>query len=89
VQGLVSGGRDAMILKHIVALCRDMEIATIAEMIETREASDICRELGVTMGQGYLFAKPLPKPRWTPPPPAATKGASLRGRRNGKYDEWG
>lgn len=87
VQGLVAGGRDAMILKHIVALCRDMEIATIAEMIETREASDICRDLGVTMGQGYLFAKPLPKPRWAPPPPA--KVASLRGRRNGKYDEWG
>jgi EAL domain-containing protein (putative c-di-GMP-specific phosphodiesterase class I) len=87
VQELVAGSRDAMILKHVVALCDEMDVATIAEMIETREAAGVCKDLGVTLGQGWVFAKPLPKPVWSPPEPP--KSASIRGRRNGKVETWG
>lgn len=33
---------------------------TIAEAIETEEQLRVCRELGITEGQGYLFAAPAP-----------------------------
>jgi EAL domain-containing protein (putative c-di-GMP-specific phosphodiesterase class I) len=86
VQELAAGSRDAMILKHVVGLCDEMGVPTIAEMIETRQAAGICKDLGVTLGQGWVFSKPLPKPVWIPPAPTAP---SIRGRRNGKVETWG
>ena len=34
--------------------------ATIAEAIETEGQLNVCRELGITEGQGFLFARPAP-----------------------------
>src|SRR6185312_6274494 len=36
---LTAGSRDEVILKHMVSLCRDLRIETIAEMIETEETA--------------------------------------------------
>jgi EAL domain-containing protein (putative c-di-GMP-specific phosphodiesterase class I) len=38
--------------------CRQAEIALVAEGIETREQLDALRDLGITYGQGFLFAHP-------------------------------
>jgi len=77
VQALRRGGRDAVLLKHIVALCSDLGMTTIAEMVETRDAANLLRDLGVELGQGWHFAKPLPKPQWrvAAPPPVKRMGA--------------
>lgn len=46
-------------LVDLVARCADtIGAQTIAEAIETEEQLRICRDLGVTFGQGYLFAAP-------------------------------
>jgi len=84
VQGLAEGNRDAVILKHVVAMCREIGLATIAEMVETRDAARVCKELGVNLGQGWVFSKPLPEPKWSPP-----KAPHVRGRRQGEFQEWG
>jgi EAL domain-containing protein (putative c-di-GMP-specific phosphodiesterase class I) len=52
---------DRAFLRAMVGLCRDLGIATVAEMIETEEQAKLIAELGVTYGQGYLFGRPGPE----------------------------
>ena len=48
-------------LVELVARCADtIGARTIAEAIETEEQLAVCRELGITEGQGYLLARPAP-----------------------------
>ena len=57
-------------LVDLVARCADtIGALTIAEAIETDEQLQICRDLGIQQGQGYLFARPAPWDRirdWRP-----------------------
>ncbi len=50
--------RHVPFVKAIIQLCRDLDIRTIAEMIENAETVKILAGLGVDYGQGYLFGKP-------------------------------
>lgn len=81
VRDLAPGGRDAMLLKHLVALCRDLSIETVAEMVENPHVAAMVRGLGIDMGQGWHYAKPLPTPEWTPQP--------IYARRVGLQESWG
>lgn len=48
-------------LVELVARCADtIGARTIAEAIETEEQLQICRDLGITEGQGFLLARPAP-----------------------------
>ncbi len=48
-------------LVDLVARCADtIGATTIAEAIETEEQLQVCRDLGIAEGQGYLFAAPGP-----------------------------
>lgn len=48
-------------LVDLVARCADtIGAKTIAEAIETEEQLQVCKDLGITQGQGYLFAAPGP-----------------------------
>ena len=77
--------RDATIVKHVAALCRDLQIATIAEMIETAEAARLAADMGVSLGQGWHYGKPTAQPIWSPAPKAGPAAA----RRKGAVDQWG
>lgn len=46
------------IARAIIGLCKDLRISVIAEGVETVEEAVILRGLGVSLFQGYLFAKP-------------------------------
>lgn len=46
------------IVKNVVRLCFDMDIQVIAEGIETPPERDFLRDIGITLMQGYLFARP-------------------------------
>ncbi len=51
----------------IVAVCRDMRLAIVAEGVETVEERDALAGLGAELLQGYLFAKPgkpFPEVSW-------------------------
>ncbi len=85
VKALASNGREAMLIKHTAALCRDLGVVTIAEMIETRETAQALMALGVNLGQGWLFGRPEAEPTWTPPRPAVRSAA----RRKGEMESWG
>jgi diguanylate cyclase (GGDEF)-like protein len=47
------------IIKSLTGLCDDMEIACVAEGVETRAQLDTLRRLGCDLIQGYYFAKPM------------------------------
>lgn len=82
IQKLHANSRESVILKHVVALCRELGIGTIAEMIETRGAGEIARRLGVELGQGWAYSEPLPEPVW------AGAEAPVVTRRKGETVDW-
>ena len=64
IAGQLAAGRDrdpgaAILADAIVVLGRSLDIATVAEGIETEEHARRMRDLGCTYGQGYFFARPL------------------------------
>ena len=59
VAGL-AGVTDRSIVEAVVALARGLRIGVVAEGIETEAQFRILRDIGCDVGQGYLFARPLP-----------------------------
>ena len=59
VQVVEGDSRSAALAGAIVALGESLDIATVAEGIETKEHAERMRALGCTYGQGYFFAKPM------------------------------
>lgn len=51
--------RTASIASPIVAFGHHLGAEVVAEGIETRAQHDTLQDLGVTVGQGYLYAKPM------------------------------
>lgn len=52
--------RDRALLKHMVELCRALNLKTVAEMVETEAVAQVVHDLGVDYGQGWLFGRPQP-----------------------------
>ncbi|MFM8819845.1 MAG: EAL domain-containing protein [Phenylobacterium sp.] len=66
IQSMTEGSRDAILVKHLVALCGELGVATIAEMVESDDVARLSRKLGVHLGQGWAFSRPLDQPQWRP-----------------------
>ena len=61
VTGLRRETADSSIVGAVVGLGRALRLAVVAEGVETaEEAAQLC-ELGCALGQGYHFARPLPR----------------------------
>jgi EAL domain-containing protein (putative c-di-GMP-specific phosphodiesterase class I) len=74
--------RDAMnqpraraLLATVIGFCRANRIASIAEMIETRQQASVLQKLGLQLGQGYLFGKPEIVEPMRPSPDMPAKGS--------------
>ena len=48
------------IIKTIIDLAANLQLATVSEGIECQEEADILARMGCLFGQGYYFAKPMP-----------------------------
>ena len=53
-------------------------------MIETEEVAKAAADLGVELGQGWLFGKPVAKPEGMERAPTA-----VAARRRGEVESWG
>jgi diguanylate cyclase (GGDEF)-like protein len=51
---------DAVIVRSLVELGRNLGLATVAEGVESQEAMDLLGSYGCEMAQGYLISRPLP-----------------------------
>jgi len=58
VRQIESSRAKQAIVKSLVALCADLQIAVVAEGIETPAERDCLSDAGIHLMQGYLFAKP-------------------------------
>jgi EAL domain-containing protein (putative c-di-GMP-specific phosphodiesterase class I) len=47
------------IIRHTVAMLKDMGVIPLCEGIETRDEQSALEDLGVELMQGYLFSKPI------------------------------
>ena len=54
------GGRSIAVVRAAVELGHALGVAVIAEGIEDRVQLESLRELGCRLGQGFLFARPMP-----------------------------
>lgn len=48
------------VVASLVQIVRDLGIYPLAECIETPEEAEVCRQIGFTFAQGYLYGKPVP-----------------------------
>ncbi len=58
IAGLRGGERPYMMA--MIELARNLDVQLIAEGVETEAQREELLEAGITLGQGYLFARPLP-----------------------------
>lgn len=61
VSGVTENERQSAIVEMILLLAKRINMQVIVEGIETPHEYHYLRKLGVSWGQGYLFAKPLPQ----------------------------
>lgn len=61
IRDIPSNTKDIAIVRAILALGASMGFNVVAEGIETQEQCDFLQAEGCCEGQGYYFAKPMPK----------------------------
>ncbi len=81
VRELAANGRDAAMVRHLVKLCGELNVRTVAEMVETAEIEAVVRAAGVDFAQGWLYGRPAERPVGLDAPAA--------GRRQGVMESWG
>jgi diguanylate cyclase (GGDEF)-like protein/PAS domain S-box-containing protein len=67
--------RNAMLIRAMIGLARDLDMQTTAEGVETTEELLLVRNLGCSLVQGYIFGKPMPAEEAAE---VAAKGAATR-----------
>jgi diguanylate cyclase (GGDEF)-like protein/PAS domain S-box-containing protein len=66
VAGLGIDGEDDAIVAAVVGLTQRLGLRAVAEGVETEDQATRLRDLGCDLGQGFLFARPLPPEDITP-----------------------
>jgi EAL domain-containing protein (putative c-di-GMP-specific phosphodiesterase class I) len=55
IRDLQHGGREATFVRHLVRMCGELGVRTLAEMVETQDAEDAVRRAGVDLAQGWFY----------------------------------
>ena len=84
VRELASSGRDDAMIRHLVGLCHELKVDTVAEMVETQAIEDVLRRAGVDYAQGWLYGQASGEPTYPAPRPVVSAA-----RRRGSVDQWG
>jgi diguanylate cyclase (GGDEF)-like protein/PAS domain S-box-containing protein len=60
IRGVPNGGNALAIVRAVASLANSLEMATIAEGVETERQLEMVRSLGCTEMQGFVFSPPRP-----------------------------
>lgn len=88
VRNAMEKQRNQAFLKAVAGLCHDLDISTIAEMIEDEPCAQMLSGCGVQFGQGYMFGKPafdiaeFKNAKTSPPKSSATARKILPGQQS-------
>ena len=82
IKQLRTQDRDGVLVRHLVQLCNELKISTIAEMVEDEETKSALIACGVDFAQGYLLGRPGALPALQAEPVRAA-------RRMGAVEGWG
>ena len=68
-------------LRHLIKLCGELKVRTVAKMVETSEIETVVKAAGVDFAQGWLYGRPTER----------LLGLDIepRARRKGAVDGWG
>lgn len=62
INDLCSNQNTRILVEHLIHICRQLGIDSVAEGVEEREQLQILEDIGCTYAQGYLYNKPIPVP---------------------------
>ena len=65
VNGLPDNKQDGAIVEALLSIARAFSFATLAENVETEAQAAALRAAGCGLGQGYLYARPMPSDDFT------------------------
>ncbi len=77
VDGITTVARQEAVATAVIRMAQALDLAAVAEGIETEEQARMLRHLGYRFGQGYLYARPL-----APHDVAALSAPALIGHRS-------
>jgi EAL domain-containing protein (putative c-di-GMP-specific phosphodiesterase class I) len=60
VEGVVTVDRQAAVAMAVSRIAGALNLASVAEGVETEEQARVLRDLGYQSAQGYLYSRPLP-----------------------------
>ena len=60
VREILNDPSNQLIVQAVIGLAGAFQLQVIAEGVETTEQLAVLRKLGCDVGQGYLFARPMP-----------------------------
>jgi EAL domain-containing protein (putative c-di-GMP-specific phosphodiesterase class I) len=88
IRDLQHGGRESAFIRHLVTMCGELGVKTLAEMVETPQVEEAVRRAGVDFAQGWLYGPAADRPG----PPLAAAGPAVTAvakRRKGAMESWG
>ncbi|MBS2551316.1 GGDEF domain-containing protein [Catenulispora sp. NL8] len=60
VDGVPAEPRQTALVKGIIGIAKSLTLMVVAEGVETREQRRALQNMGADLGQGYLYARPMP-----------------------------
>lgn len=86
IRELQHGGRESTFIRHLVHMCGELGVKTLAEMVETSQAEEAVRRAGVDYAQGWFYGPAADEPG---APRAQNQSTRPAARRLGAVETWG
>lgn len=85
IRELQHGGRESTFIRHLVTMCSELGVKTLAEMVENAQAEEAVRRAGVDYAQGWHYGAPTEQPLTSANPTSQIRPAI---RRVGAVEGW-
>jgi len=89
IRDLQHGGRESAFIRHLVTMCGELGVKTLAEMVETPQVEEAVRRAGVDFAQGWLYGPAVDRPGPPLTAAAAPVMPAMAKRRKGVMESWG